>query len=144
MLELITRYYSEFLDETLKYDWDIRPADRSFDQTHVREYLSFIPPPYHSVIKQFIDNTTYVSYPEFKDALFRSFKMFAKSICNTPIFLYVDVASELWNTALLWPQLKDLNISGMVTLNSFELGILDINSRNNILIIKGISYWWYG
>lgn len=135
----VKQFDMEFLEETLQYNWDMQPVDRSFDPIKVKAYLDLIPEPYKSVISQLLINTKYIPYHEFKQSLLQSFDIFRDKIGNTELLLFVDtnkIGSEHWVTALLWPQLREFNITRIIDQDS----AIELDSVNNVLIIDDAIY----
>lgn len=135
----VKQFGIEFLDLTLQYNWDMEPVDRSFDLVKVKAYLGLIPEPYRSVIVILLGNTKYIPYFEFKQSLLQAFEIFRNTIGNTELLLFMNIdkiGSEHWVTALLWPQLREFNITRIIDSNSE----IKLDSVNDILIIDDAIY----
>lgn len=132
----------DFFDSTLGYDWDMDktfPIDRSLDPIKIAGYLSMLEEPDRSFVQELIAKTTYVPYQEFKLALLESFDSFHKHIGQTPFYIMLPsskIGSEHWLTALLWSQLREMNIRGIID----DASTLPIMGMKEILIIDDAIY----
>ncbi|CAN5664506.1 hypothetical protein BH23THE1_BH23THE1_28410 [soil metagenome] len=128
-----------FFDFTLNYNWDMVPVDRSFDPNKIKEYLSQIERENDLLfIKELLEKTTYVDYAKFKQALLDTFELFKQSIGQEEFYLMLPkarVGSEHWLTALLWAQLRRLNLKKIIN-ETNEL----TEHMTNILIIDDAIY----
>lgn len=136
-------FTSVFLDSTLKYDWDMKIADRAFDNIKVDKYLSLLNEPDKSFVRDLINNTTYINYLQFKNALTRSFRLFMNNIGEDGFYLILPsdkIGSEHWLTTLLWPQLRNLNIIKIIEQDDTSIFENFANQTYNILIIDDAYY----
>lgn len=128
-----------FFDYSLNFNWDMNPIDRSFDPIKVQNYLSMMSEPDRSFIRELLNKTTYIRYPEFKQALLQSFEAFKQNIGQQEFYLLLPAGkfgSEYWLVALLWPQLRTMNFKGIIkdTDNFQPQGV------TNILVIDDAIY----
>lgn len=123
-----------FFDSTLDFNWDILPVDRSFDENKVKEYLPSLDEPDRSFIEELLNKTTYINYSHFKQAFQESFERFKENIGQQEFYLLLCTTkpcSENWLTALIWSQLRTLNIKGII---NYESNITFENPTNILLI----------
>ena len=102
-----------FFESTLTDVWDMAPVDRSFDPNKVQEYLAKLEEADSSFIRELLNKTMYISYVEFKQSLLQSFELFRREIAGDEFSLMLPVdriGSEHWLTALLWPELRTMNV----------------------------------
>jgi hypothetical protein len=128
-----------FFDSTLKFNWDMIPADRSFDTDKVEDYLSKLTESDRSFIKELLNKKTYIKYPEFKQALLQSFELFRQNIGQQDFYLMLStdkISSEHWTVTLLWSQLRTLNLKQIIN-DTSELPLEDVT---NILIVDDVIY----
>jgi hypothetical protein len=129
-----------FFDYTLNFNWDMVPMDRSFDPNKVQEYLSYLTEPDRSFVQELLKKTTYVRYSEFKQALLQSLELFRQNIGNEPFYLMLPtdkIGSEHWLVALLWSQLRTMNLCQIIN-EEPQLPLQD--GIYNILIIDDALY----
>lgn len=148
-----------FFDETLKVNWDMETVDRSIDHNKVKKLLELIPNHDNKkFIMDIINNTTYISFNQFKTALINSFNQFKDDInsthANTNEFIILNmifrqphhhiayVKSNDWCIVLLWTHLKNLNINKFMhpetklTPNHYNLIIIDDASYSGTQLDK--------
>jgi len=128
-----------FFDSTLDFNWDMIPIDRSLDPNKVQEYLSYLNELDRSFVQELLSKTNYVRYADFKKALLQSFELFKQEITQQDFYLLLPtdkIGSEHWLTALLWPQLRTLNLKEIVNCTSK----LPLQGVTNILIIDDAIY----
>ena len=131
-----------FYDYTLNFNWDMFPIDRSFDPIKVQLYLSLLNEHDRYFIYELLNSTTYVDYFQFKQALFQSFKLFQQNINNEEFYLLLTndkIGSEHWLSALLWPQLRILNIQDIIS----ETSKLPLKITNILIIDDAIYSGWH-
>jgi hypothetical protein len=123
---------------TLNKSWNMDPLDRQLDDIKINEYLSLMDEPDNSFIRELLNNTIYVPYIKFEEALFKSFYQFKEDIKSEEFYLMLSnkIGSEHWLTALLWPHLKDMNIKNIID----EESELPIKNKYNILILDDAIY----
>ena len=131
---------NRFYDYILDNDWNMKPVDRSLDKGKIKEYLSrFTDENDKKFIKELLSNTLYVNFKEFKTALIKSFNMFKEKIGMEEFYILTPstkIGSEDWLIALLWKELKNLNMKGILTINSD----IPLKKNTNILIIDDAIY----
>lgn len=129
-----------FFESTLQYNWDLPVGvDRSLSPEKVREYLSRLSPGDQVFISDLLRATTYVKFQEFKSALLESFQGFRQAIGEKPFYLLLPagkIGSEHWLVALLWPELRKLNLLEIIDENTS----LPLEGVNNILIVDDAIY----
>lgn len=131
-------------ERTLGYNWDMIPKDRSLDPDKIDAYLSQLQPEDCVFVGDLLKVTSYIPYAEMKLNLLKSLEQFKQQIGETPFYIFMPtykIGSEHWITALLWPQLRQLNIQGFVNRTSdiclpATVVVVDdaIYSGNNILM----------
>lgn len=128
-----------FLETTLNYNWDMIPVDRSFDRDKIRAYVSQMNEIDRNFVIELLKKTRYVPYYEFKEKLLESFRSFQRAIGGQPFYILRSrnkIGSEDWLMALLWPQLRRMNLIDIIDGNT----ILRPRGRVNILIIDDAIY----
>jgi hypothetical protein len=127
----------EFFNSIGSYNWDLQPIDRSLDQIKINEYLSLIPDHYKPFINDLLKSTIYIKYSDFKESLYESFQKFKSAITTDNFYLLLPnskITASHWLTAILWNELKLLNIIRIIS----TLDELSLNNINNIVIIDDI------
>ena len=77
-----------FLEETLDYNWDMDPLDRSIDPIKTHKYLSSLEDDRdYNFVKDIIANTTYINFEKFKNSLIDSFEKFKRYIGDKPFYI---------------------------------------------------------
>lgn len=129
-----------FFERTLQYNWDLPGGvDRSLSLERVQEYLSKLNSEDRAFILDLLKATTYINFTEFKSALLESFHGFSQAIGEKPFYLLLPtgkVGSEHWLVALLWPELRKLNLVKIIN----EKTSLPLEGINNILIVDDAIY----
>ena len=131
-----------FFDYTLNYNWDMTPVDRSLDPDKMQKYLMQLPKPDCSFVQDLLNKTTYVPYLEFKSALLQSFELFKQAIRSEEFYLKLingKIGSEHWLTALLWSQLKLLNLKQIIS-EETVIPVPSDGTKINIVIIDDAIY----
>lgn len=129
----------KFFESSLYYNWDMDVIDRSFDNEKVEKYLSLLFEPDKSFVEDIINKTRYVDFITFKRVLLNSLDKFKEEIGNEPFYLMLPtdkIGSEHWLTALLWYELRTMNIIKIID----ETPELSDENINNILIIDDAIY----
>lgn len=129
-----------FWDETLKFNWDMVPVDRSFDPIKVQQYSALLREPDRSFIQELLTKTIYVPFAKFKESVFESFDLWRQNIGNNQFYLTLPtdkIGSEHWIIALLWPELRQIKNTNLVFINDSTTLPLQIN---NVLIIDDALY----
>ena len=116
----------QFYDTTLEYDWDMDPVDRSLDPDKIKAYLSlFTDQNDREFISELLEKTYYINYKSYKDNLTLSFDDFYRSMKDTSFYILTSILEETksndWITAILWPYISKMNISGFITIKSLDL-----------------------
>lgn len=118
--------------------------DRSIDHEKAGKYVaSFEEKADKLFVETLLQNTRYVSYPEFKQSLFESIDMFKAVIRSEPFFLLLSsskIGSEHWLTALAWPTLRELNIQKIITSETPISELFREQNHINIAIIDDCIY----
>lgn len=141
-----------FLEKTLQYDWDMNKVDRSIDPIKTHEYLSTLSDERdYQLVKDIINYTTYINFEIFKKSLIQSFEQFKEYIGQKQFYLllplkhkriceqyfpYPLLGSEHWLVTLLWPQLRHMNLIGILPKDDH----LSIPLLSEILIIDDMAY----
>jgi hypothetical protein len=92
-----------------------------------------------SFIQELLNKTTYIRYQELKQILFQSFELFKQSIGQQEFYLLLPAGkfgSEYWLVALLWSQIRNMNLRGIIkyTDNFQPQGL------TNILVVDDAIY----
>lgn len=128
-----------FFDYTLNFNLDMAPVDRSFDPVKVQNYLSRMSEPDRSFIQELLNRTTYIKYSDLKQALFQSFQSFKQKIGQQEFYLMLPAGkfgSEYWLVALLWPQIRTMNLKGIIK----DTDNFQPQGPTNILVIDDAIY----
>ena len=131
------RVSKAFFNSVADQNWDMTSVDRSFDPNKVEEYLSLLDEPDRSLVDEILRETIYVPFPQFKAALFQSFEMFRQEIGPEGFYLMMagdKIGSEHWLTALLWPQLRSLNLIEVID----YLTVIPVRPTNILMIDDAI------
>lgn len=128
-----------FFNQTLNYNWDMDPIDRTLDPQKAKEYLAkFTDPDEYKLIKTMLEKLEYWCFEDFKKALFLSFEKFKNNIGHKPFYILLDeskIGSEWWLVALLWSKIKELNFQDFITRKSSSLP-----DNSNIVLIDDAIY----
>lgn len=137
-----TDYIYTFYEETLKYNWDMSPVDRSLNLDRVNQYLNQIYEPVdRDFIRDLLNKTLYINFDNFKNALFHSFNQFQEKIGTEGFYILTEIdfkkfGSENWLVALLWPYLRQMNVKGFM--NQCTLKKLGPDTYNIVFIDDAI------
>jgi hypothetical protein len=104
-------------DKVAYRNWDMDPVDRSLDPAKVRPYLDQLELQDRQFVGQLLSHTKYIRFPQFKQSLKRAFNLFSGSFGQKPFHLLLPtdkIGSEHWLTALLWPEIRKMNLLDIV------------------------------
>jgi len=130
---------TSFYENIKSIDWDMVEVDRSFDPEKVEAYLALLDEPHRSFVKEVIKKTVYVSFKEFKKALLQAFYLFQSKIKDEGFYILLDgqeVGLRHWLIGLLWPELSEMNVLGIITPEEHAFG----KGPKHILLVSDIIY----
>lgn len=133
----------EYLEAGHNLDWNLYPSGgRELDPIKIDRYLNRIPDEYVEAATFVLNNSEYVTFNKFRDKLQQSFDLFQDNIGNQPFYLVYPtqgkIGSENWLTHLLYPQIKQLNLVGILD-NSTNI-LAKIPSGSNVVLIDDAIY----
>jgi len=127
------------LENHMNESFDISLSDRSINRDKAEKYIaSFVDQNVKNFVRDIIDITVYVKFPEFKQNLIEAFKLFKNAIGSKPFTIYFNnrkIGSECWILHMLWPEIRTLNIEGFI----LKTDIVK-NYPKDILIIDDCIY----
>ncbi|MNK73458.1 hypothetical protein D3C87_929540 [compost metagenome] len=133
----------QYLEAGLDIDWNLYSSGgRDLDPIKIERYLNMLPDEYLNAARFILNNTEYVSFDNFKKNLQKSFDLFRNSIGNEVFYLVYPtqgkIGSENWFTHMLYPQIRKLNMIGVLDIND---NVLDtIPSESHIVLIDDAIY----
>lgn len=115
------------LDDYLSFDWNLKTNDQHKLATKlVSGYLSLLTGDDRRFVDIVLKHTKYVTFNQFRTALYASFNKFKATIQDQPFQLlyHLDsgIGSEHWLTHLLWPELRQLNCTVVDRLEDIKDG----------------------
>jgi hypothetical protein len=128
--------FKSILNNTIG-SWDLESKDRSLNFEKIKLYLDLLSPEDKHFISFVLNNTTYVTFQQFKKSLIETFENFERSIRQEPFYILLrpdKIGSEHWVIALLWEHILKLNFVNFI--DTYD--VLDVPS--NIVILDDAMY----
>ena len=135
--QAVPREFYDYVAQKVNLNMEV--VDRSLDETKVQKYIEQLQPNEQRFVRELLDKTTYISFEKLKDALNYTFERFKKSIGDQAFYLMASgykFGSEHWFIALLWDQIKTMNLLGILN----ESSELELMETTNIVIIDDAIY----